>query len=147
MIEKNIKKIMSELPEGVELVAAAKERTPEEIKRAIAAGICCVGENYIQEAEEAFRFIGRAIRWHFIGHLQKNKVKKAVRIFDMIETVDSIELAEEIEKRSATAGRRMSVLIEVNSGREPQKFGVLPEDVEALARPAPGPRPGSALHR
>jgi len=92
-----------------------------------------IGENYVQEALAAQAVIGRRVRWHFIGHLQKNKVKKAVEIFDMVETVDSWELAQEIEKRAAALSKVMPVLIEVNSGREPQKFGVWPENVVALA--------------
>ena len=136
MIENNVKELLSELPEGVSLVAAAKARTPDEVQRAIDAGIQHIGENYIQEAEEAYRAIGHRAKWHFIGHLQKNKVKKAVRIFDMIETVDSFELAEEIGKRAGQAARILSVLIEINSGREPQKFGVLPEKAEELIREA-----------
>ncbi len=133
MIEKNVKKILDELPEGVELVAAAKTRTPEEIKQAVEAGVKIIGENYIQEAQEAFNAVGKRARWHFIGHLQRNKVKEAVKIFDMIETVDSWKLAQEIDKRLSGEDKVMPVLIEVNSGREEQKFGVLPEDVEALA--------------
>ncbi|MFO7980912.1 MAG: YggS family pyridoxal phosphate-dependent enzyme [Candidatus Aminicenantes bacterium] len=138
MIEENIKKIMEELPEGVELVAAAKTRTPEEVKRAVEAGVEIVGENYVQEAQEAFDAIGKKARWHFIGHLQRNKVKKAIKIFDMIETVDSLKLAKEIEKRAARTDKVMTVLIEVNSGKEEQKFGVLPEEVEDLARKIAG---------
>jgi len=134
MIEDNVKRLLSELPDGVELVAAAKARKPAEIQKAVQAGIRHIGENYVQEAEEAFSLIGRKVKWHFIGHLQRNKVKKAVKIFDVIETVDSLALAEEIEKRAGAAGRIMSVLIEINSGRESQKFGVLPEDAENLIR-------------
>jgi len=134
MIAENIKAILEEIPEGVEIVAAAKNRNPQEIKEAIAAGIRIIGQNYVQEAEEAFRAIGRGIRWHFIGHLQTNKVKKAVSIFDVIETVDSYALAEEIAKRSGSAGRIMTILIEINSGREPQKSGVLPEEAEDLVQ-------------
>lgn len=134
MIKENVEKILRELPPGVELVAAAKARTPQEILEAVEAGIRIVGENYVQEAQEAFSIIGRRVAWHFIGHLQKNKVKKAVEIFNMIETVDSLEIAEEIDKRCAQAGRVMAILIEINSGREKQKFGVLPEDAEPLLK-------------
>ena len=133
-IKQNVKQILSELPEGVELVAAAKTRSPEEIREAGEAGVKIVGENYVQEAERAYEVIGNKAKWHFIGHLQKNKVKKAVKIFDMIETVDSIEIAEEIDKRCAQTGKIMPVLIEVNSGRESQKAGVLPEKVEQLVK-------------
>jgi pyridoxal phosphate enzyme, YggS family len=133
-IKENVRKLLLELPPGVELLGAAKQQPPEKILAAIEAGIKIIGENYIQEAASAFQVIGRRVSWSFIGHLQKNKVKKAVEIFDLIETVDSIELAEEINKRCAAAGKIMPVLIEVNSGREPQKFGVFPEKVEELAR-------------
>jgi len=134
MIEENVRRILAELPSGVTLVAAAKTRTPDEILRAIAAGITIIGENYVQEAREAFADIGSKAKWHFIGHLQKNKVKRAVEVFDMIETVDSMRLAERINRSCATLGRTMPVLIEINSGREPQKAGVLPEEAEDLLR-------------
>jgi pyridoxal phosphate enzyme (YggS family) len=133
-ISQNIQKILSELPPGVRLVAAVKTRTPAEIKEAVQAGITFLGENYVQEAADHFQAAGKIAQWHCIGHLQKNKVKKAVEIFDMIETVDSPEMAREIDKRCQAIGKIMSVLIEVNSGREPQKSGVLPEDVAALAQ-------------
>ncbi len=134
VIEENVRKIMAELPPGVELEAAAKTRTPEEILRAAKAGVRIIGENYVQEALAAYNIVGKIVKWHFIGHLQKNKVKKAVEVFDLVETVDSMELAREIDKRCAQAQKIMPVLIEINSGREPQKFGVLPEDAEALIR-------------
>jgi pyridoxal phosphate enzyme (YggS family) len=131
-IKRNVQQILNELPSGVLLVAAAKTREPREISEAIEAGVRIVGENYIQEAERAFREVGRRAEWHFIGHLQRNKVKKAVALFDMIETVDSAEIAGEIDKRCALAGRTMPVLIELNSGREPQKSGVYPENAASL---------------
>jgi len=134
MIKQNVSQILSELPDGVQLVAAAKTRQPEEVLEAVESGVKIVGENYVQEAERAHEVVGNRARWHFIGYLQKNKVKKAVRIFDMIETVDSVEIAREIDKRCAQIGKVMPVLIEVNSGREKQKSGVLPESVEQLAR-------------
>ncbi len=134
MIEENVKKILKELPDRVKLVAAAKTRTPEEILKAVNAGITIVGENYVQEAQQAYEKIGNKAKWHFIGHLQKNKVKKAVEIFDMIETVDSFKIAKEIDKRCTQIGKIIPVLIEVNSGREEQKFGVFPEDVEDLLK-------------
>ncbi len=109
-------------------MAAAKTRTPEEIMQAAQAGVKIVGENYIQEAFTAFNVVRHRVKWHFIGHLQRNKVKKAVEIFDMIETVDSPELSKEIDKRCNQRKRIMPVLIEINSGREKQKFGIFPED-------------------
>ena len=133
-IRENVKKLLNEIPKGIELVAAAKTRTPEEVLEAVEAGIRIVGENYVQEAIRARDVVGNRARWHFIGHLQKNKVKKAVSIFDMIETVDSFELAKEIDKYCKRVGKVMPVLVEVNSGREPQKFGVMPEETEGLIR-------------
>ncbi len=130
----NISRILSELPDGVQLVAAAKTRQPEEILEAVEAGIKIIGENYVQEAERAYGVIGNRVKWHFIGHLQKNKATKAVKFFDMIETVDSMEIAREIDKRCAQINKIMPVLIEVNSGREKQKAGVLPENIEPLVR-------------
>ena len=133
-IADSVKEILKELPEGVKLVAAAKTRTSEEVSEAIAAGVGIIGENYVQEAQAVFKVIGNAVRWHFIGYLQKNKVKKAVEIFDMIETVDSIALADEIDKRCKNIGKTISVLIEINSGHEEQKFGVYPDEAEGLIR-------------
>jgi pyridoxal phosphate enzyme (YggS family) len=134
MLRQNITQILGELPNGVQLVAAAKTRQPEEILEAIEAGIKIVGENYVQEAERAYEVVGNRAKWHFIGSLQKNKVKRAVRLFDMIETVDSVDLASEVDKRCAQTGKVMPVLIEVNSGREKQKSGVLPENAEQLVK-------------
>jgi pyridoxal phosphate enzyme (YggS family) len=133
-IKQNVRQILSELPKGIQLVAAAKTRTPKEILEALEGGVEIIGENYVQEAEKAYEVIGNKARWHLIGHLQKNKVKKAVRIFDMIETVDSFELAREIDKRCAQIGKIMPVLIEVNIGQEEQKSGILPENTEQLVR-------------
>ncbi len=133
-ITKNVKRILAELPEGVLLVTAVKSRLLAEILEALEAGAKVMGENYLQEAETAYEVIGNRAQWHFIGHLQKNKVKKAVQLFDMIETVDSAAIATLIDKRCEQTGKVMPVLIEVNSGREPQKSGVLPEDAERLVR-------------
>ncbi len=136
MIRDNVAALLRELPPGVTLVAAAKSRTSAEVLEAVEAGISVIGENYVQEAAAAVAVIGRRAAWHFIGHLQKNKVKKAVEIFDLIETVDSAGLAAEIDKRARELGKIMPVFIEVNSGSEPQKSGVVPENAERLMREA-----------
>jgi len=128
-----MRRILGSLPASVELVVVAKNRTAGEIISAIECGACIIGENYVQEAELMRACIASNVAWHCIGHLQKNKVKKAVVLFDMIETVDSLDLAEEIDKRCAPLGKIMPVLIEVNSGQEPNKSGAMPEDVPALA--------------
>ena len=138
-IKEAVKTILKEIPDNVEIVAAAKSRTAEEILEAIEAGIRIIGENYIQESLPIIEKIGDRAIWHFIGHLQKNKVKYVVPIYHMIETVDSRPLAEQISKHALKHGKVMPVLIEINSAREPQKFGVFPEkaldlikDIKAL---------------
>jgi len=133
-IASNVKAILAELPPGVELVAAAKTRSAAEILEAFDAGVKTIGENYVQEAAEVFPAVGHRARWHFIGHLQTNKAKRAVEIFDLVETVDSMALGRELDKRAAAAGKTMEVLVEVNSGREPQKAGVMPDEAAALVR-------------
>lgn len=138
MIKANVMEISKQLPRGVELVAAAKTRTPEEVLEAVDAGIRIIGENYVQEAETACQAIGRRVRWHMIGHLQSNKVKKAVKIFDMIETVDSVKLAKAINRACAAIGKIMDILIEINSGEELQKAGVMPEDAVSLIKDISG---------
>jgi len=137
-IKENVQEIFSGLPEGIELIAAAKTRSAEEILEAVQAGVKIIGENYVQEAEKMRAAVGDKVSWHCIGHLQKNKVKKAVCLCDMIETVDSVEIAKEIDKRCGQIGKVMPILIEINSGREEQKAGVLPEDTEKLIREISG---------
>jgi pyridoxal phosphate enzyme (YggS family) len=134
VIGERVKALLAKLPSHVDLVAAAKSRSPQEVLEAVKAGVKTIGENYVQEAEAAQAVLGRSVRWHFIGHLQTNKVKKAVEIFDLIETVDSKKLGREIDKHSRERDRVTPILIEINSGREPQKFGVMPEEAEALIR-------------
>lgn len=129
-IKENVKRILEQVAENVIVVAATKGRNIEEINEAIEAGIKIIGENYVQEAEKKFKCIGKLVQWHLIGHLQTNKVKKAMNIFDCIETVDSIHLAKEINKNATKKGIVFPVLLEINSGREPQKFGIMPEDIE-----------------
>jgi hypothetical protein len=137
-LKDNVRQILSWLPGYVELVAVAKGRPVEEVLEAIEAGVKIIGENYLQDAEKRFPAIGSKVKWHFIGHLQKNKVKKAVRIFDLIETVDSAEIAREIDKACASINKVMPVFIEINSGREENKSGVLPEKAEGLIKDISG---------
>lgn len=134
-IAARVRTILDTLPAGVMLVAAAKGRTPEEVASALRAGVACVGHNYVQEARRMIRLIQGLqleVQWHMIGHVQKNKVNRVLRLFDVIETLDSWPLAELIDRRCAAVGRTMAVLVEVNSGREASKTGVLPEEVDAL---------------
>jgi len=131
-ITASVKRILETVPPGTIVVAAAKGRTPAEVEVAIQAGITHVGHNYIQEGEAMIRALGDKATWHMIGHLQRNKAGKAVRLFDMIETVDSVRLAEAVERRCAALEKTMPLLVEINSGREASKNGVLPKDVDDL---------------
>jgi len=134
MIKENVRNILESLPQGVQLVAAVKTRTPEEVLEAIQGGITIIGHNYVQEAEAAFTTIGHQVRWHMIGHLQSKKAKKAIGIFDMIETVDSFKLASTIHNACQAMGKSMPILIEINSGEEVQKAGVMPQNAMSLIR-------------
>ena len=133
-ISESVKRILETIPPEVTLVAAAKTRTLEEVEAAIQAGVTHIGYNYIQEALPIIQTIGSRVTWHMIGHLQRNKAKIAVQNFDMIETIDSWRLAQTLDRHCANFGKTMSVLVEVNSGRESNKTGVLPDDVDELVR-------------
>ncbi len=137
-IGKRVGQILATLPDGVTLVAAAKTRTPEEVVSVIEAGVTAVGHNYVQEAESMVPVVGQGVSWHLIGHLQRNKAKKAVALFDLIETLDSWRLADALERHCAAADRTMPVLIEINSGEESSKTGVRPAEVDALVRRVSG---------
>ena len=114
------------------MLAAAKERSANEISESIKAGIEIIGENYLQDTLKVINEVKEKAEWHFIGHLQTNKVKKVINIFDMIESVDSLKLAKEIERCCKRRNKIMPILIEVNSGEENQKTGVAPKDVTQL---------------
>ncbi len=130
MINSQIAQIRKKLPSSVALMAVTKQRSIEEVREALAAGITIIGENYVQEAASKYPLV-RGVEKHFIGHLQRNKVKKALEVFDWIDCVDSIGLAQEISKR---ATKPVPVLIQVNAGKEGQKFGVKPSEVLPLIR-------------
>jgi len=132
MIKDNIRRIQAELPDEVQLVGAVKTRTAEEVLEAIEAGLRIIGHNYVQEAERLFNLISQPVKWHMIGHLQSNKAKKAAAIFDMIETVDSLKLCKAIDKACKPLNKTMPVLLEINSGEEDQKAGVMPENAPRL---------------
>lgn len=127
--------------DDIVLVAVAKVVDAERVRRAIAAGITDIGENYVQEAAAKRAEVGGDARWHMIGHLQRNKAGQAVQIFDMIQTVDSQRLAEAIGRRAQAAGRTMSVLLQVNTSGEESKSGAAPADLERLLDGV-GPLPG-----
>lgn len=118
----------------VKLVAVTKTVDIKKISEAIKAGANAFGENYVQEAQEKIeKFNKKPVQWHFLGHLQKNKAKFAVELFDMIETVDSLDLAKELSKRTK---KGIDILIQVNIAREKNKGGVDIKDVDKLVRKA-----------
>jgi PLP dependent protein len=114
-------------PESVTLLAVSKTHPPETIREAVDCGQLLFGENKIQEAKAKIPLCPGKCRWHFIGHLQSNKVRDAVELFAMIQGVDSLALAREISKRCEPAARTMPVLLEVNVAGEASKFGYAPE--------------------
>jgi pyridoxal phosphate enzyme (YggS family) len=121
-------------PQEIKLVAVTKTATLEQIKEAINEGVKIIGENKVQEATEKYQVLTTEVKWHLIGHLQTNKVKYAVEIFDLIHSVDSIKLAKEIDKRSVQFKKIIDVLIEVNISGEETKYGYNPEKVEAFLK-------------
>ena len=122
-------------PNGVRLVVVTKTFDAETVRDAIGAGAADIGENYVQEARAKIEAVGReAARWHFIGGLQKNKAKYVVRLFDLVHSVDGLELAAEIDRRAAADGRVMDILIQVDISREAQKSGVMEEDLADVVR-------------
>ena len=118
--------------EEVGLVAVTKTRTAAEVEEAIAAGIEVVGENRLQEAEDKWGAVSLRASWHLVGHLQTNKVKKAIQIFDLIHSVDSLHLAKEINARAEPMNRPVDVLVQVNTSGEESKSGVPPETAADL---------------
>ena len=121
-------------PEEIKLVAVSKTVETDRIKEAIEGGVTILGENYVQEAQKKIEEIGRPVSWHFIGHLQSNKAKYAIRLFDMIHSLDSISLAEELNRKAEQADRMMTVMIEVNLSKEATKFGTDEEMVLNFAK-------------
>lgn len=118
-------------PDSVQLIAVTKTVPVERIREALDTGLTHLGENYIQEAQRKIEALGRGT-WHFIGHLQRNKAKTAVRLFDMIETLDSAALGRELNRLCLQAGRTLNVLVQINEAGEASKSGLPPKDVPAL---------------
>ncbi len=137
-VARNFLAIKSELDsvvrERITLVAVTKNHGVEQMREAIDAGATDIGENRIQEAADKFPALDRPVTRHLIGHLQTNKVKPAVKLFDLIQSVDSIHLATALDKAAAAIGKVQDVLIQVNAAREPQKSGVQLENLDALIK-------------
>ncbi len=121
-------------PSAVTLVAVTKTFGAEAATAAIAAGATNIGENRVQEARDKKPSVDGTARWHLIGHLQTNKAKDAVRLFDVIETIDSVDLARKVANAAVREGKRPEVLLEVNIGREEQKNGADPDSVVGLVK-------------
>lgn len=126
-------------PDEVQLIAVSKTHGAEAIREAVEAGLVHIGENKVQEAKDKLHLLQQDkafshVRWHYIGHLQTNKVRQAVEIFDMIHSVDSIRLAAEIDRRSYTRDKTMPILIQVNTSREKSKYGIDPDDTLELVK-------------
>jgi len=135
-VAENYRRVRAAIPEDVALVVAAKGRTPDEVREVIEAGARIIGENYVQEAEQAAAALGdaaRQVEWHMIGHLQRNKVSKAIPVFDVVQTVDSMRLASALDAR---AQRPLRVYLEVNIGGEESKSGMSPDEVEQFIKDA-----------
>jgi pyridoxal phosphate enzyme (YggS family) len=143
VLSENIKKIKKRIhnaalacgrnPEEVRLVAVTKTVGPERIRQAADCGLQCFGENYIQEAREKIKNLADVkASWHFIGHLQSNKAKYAVKLFDLIHSVDSLKLALELNRYAEKQNTVQKILIQVNTGEEQSKSGTSPHETENL---------------
>jgi pyridoxal phosphate enzyme (YggS family) len=137
-ITANVKQLLAELGPEIQLVAAAKSRTPAEIYECVEAGVKIIGQNYLKDAQRAIPIIGSKASWHFIGRLQRNKIPSTVALFDVIETLDNLEIAALIDKECFSLGKVMPVLVAVNSGEEIQKTGVMLDKVVDFVKQASG---------
>ena len=115
--------------QDVLLIGVSKTVTAERIRLGVEAGLVALGENRVQEAREKIKILGRPVPWHLIGHLQTNKVRDALELFDLIHSLDRLELAREIDRRAGEPGRVIDTLLEVNVAEEPSKGGFAPEAV------------------
>jgi len=133
-ISTNYAKLREEIPNYVTIVVSCKTRTAEEIEEVIDTGATDIGENYVQEAGQIYSALRKKaanLRWHMIGHLQTNKINKALRVFDVIQTVDSLEKAASIDERvERTRKQIMPIFIEINIGNEDSKAGLRPDEHE-----------------
>ncbi len=119
-------------PESIRLVAVTKVTPVAAILEAIEAGITAIGENRVQEALSKFPEVGRGVEWHLVGHLQSNKAARAVELFDLIHSVDSLKIARALSRNAAECGRDVNILIQVNTSGEETKFGIPPQDAVPL---------------
>lgn len=119
--------------DSVLLVAVTKNHPLEALEEAVACGVTAVGENRVQEAKQKFEgYAGNSVEWHLIGHLQVNKVRQAVPMFDLIHSVDSVRLLKEVERIAERENKVQRILLQVNTAREESKFGMSAEDLPAM---------------
>ena len=142
-ITQNIKNVRDKIAQAMQrspyandvtLIAVTKNHGVEAMREAIDNQITVIGENRVQEAESKYDVLNREVSWHLIGHLQSNKAKKAVRLFDLIHSVDSLALAEAINKAAALEGKRQDILLQVNVAQDENKFGLEAEEMMTVAR-------------
>jgi len=144
-IQNNYKRIASKIhqaaiacgrdSESIRLVTVSKTVTIDKIRKVVEAGACILGENYAQEARDKILSLGiPGISWHFIGHLQTNKARNAVKLFDLIHTVDSLKIARELDRQAEKIGKRQSVLVQVNVVKERSKSGADPIQTISLIK-------------
>ena len=141
-IEENIQEVEKKIQMAVErsgrkrdevlLLAVSKTQSIESIEIVVGVGLISLGENKVQEVMDKYDTFHNRVHWHMIGHLQSNKVKYIVDKVDLIHAVDGLKLAQEIEKRAASKGSIVNILIEVNMAKEESKFGILPKDAQSL---------------
>lgn len=142
-VKERVKEVINEIqetalksgrnPKEIRLLAATKSVPPERILEAIEAGIRIIGENYVQEAQKKYELIGPRVSWHMIGRLQTNKAKYAVRLFEVIHSLDSLKLAQELQKAAERQGKKVKVMIQVNLSGEITKGGISPDKVKELS--------------
>ena len=150
MIEERIQTVLSEIEAArkrrtrvpqeapVQLVAMTKNHGVDAMREAIDAGMTDIGENRVQEAMEKHRILDRSVKWHLVGHLQTNKAKQAVQMFDMIHSVDSVHLAQAVNRAAGAVSKVQEILVQVNLAKEESKFGVYRENLDELIREVRG---------
>ena len=136
----NLRQVLADLPEGVQLVAVSKFHPNEAILEAYGAGQRIFGESKVQEMCLKHEALPKDIRWHFIGHLQTNKVKYIAPYVALIHGIDSFRLLAEVDKQGAKAGRTIDVLLQIHIAREETKFGFTPDECRAMAKEENGRR-------
>lgn len=147
-IKENLEKISEKIrvksqlvgrdPQEITLVAVTKTVEVDRIEEAIASGANIIGESRVQEAKEKYAKVDNRVIWHLVGHLQRNKAKDAIKIFDLIHSVDSAKLAKEIDKQARKVGKIQKILIEVNVSGEESKYGLRPEEVITFLKEVSG---------